>query len=152
MSRLVLAVLAIALVVSVSMMHRHQQIPQLVEISTKLRLWRGVGYSSGSFKDVTFTLVRVAGSGVDNVSLSQESDLASTAYWRLLIVANESTSATVKWEHEILPGPGKAGIYEGVVSTSMYLKGTFTVWVLLLSIRNNTTVFISSFSQRIRTY
>jgi hypothetical protein len=73
----------------------------------------------------------------DNVSLrwaAGEGNLTSSAHWKIVII--ESASGNVIWEHEILPNTDKAGEYEGVVSTSLYLKGAFTIWVVLSSIQN----------------
>jgi hypothetical protein len=153
-SRAVLAVLAIMLVLATSITYRHEQIPASVEVAAKLRLWRGPSYGSGSLTDVILTPARDGKAPFDNVTLSsaENSNLTSTIHWRLLVVANESASGSFRWEHDVLMGSGKVGIYEGVVSTSLDLKGTFTLWVVLYSIRDNSILNLSSFSERIQTY
>jgi len=91
----------------------------------------------------------------DNVSLKSaagEGNLTSSAHWKIVIIANESASGNVIWEYEILPNTDRAGDYEGVVSTSLYLKGAFTIWVVLSSIQNGVWVAEPAFSERIMIY
>ena len=153
-SRTVLAVLAILLVLAASITYRHEQIPTLVEATVKLRLWRGTVYGSGSLEDITFRLTRDTRAPFDNVTLApnQEYNDTSNVHWRLLIVANESASGNVEWGHEVLPSEGKVGVYAGVVSISLDLKGTYTIWMVLYSIHDNSILNMSSFSERIHTY
>jgi hypothetical protein len=153
-SRTVLAVIAILLVLATSIAYQHEQIPSLVEVAVKLRLWRGTVSGSGSLEDITLRLARDTRATFDNVTLvpDQEYNYTSNVHWRLLIVANESSSGNVEWEHQMLPSAGKVGAYAGVVSTSLDLKGTYTLWVVLYSIYDSSVVYVSSFSERIHTY
>lgn len=153
-SRTVLAVVTILLVLATSIAYQHEQIPTLVEVTVKLRLWRGTVYGSGSLEDITLRLARDTRATFDNVTLvpTDEYNYTSNVHWRLLIVANESASGNVEWEHEVLPSAGKVGVYAGVVSTLLDLKGTYTVWVVLYSIHDSSILNVSSFSERIHTY
>jgi hypothetical protein len=153
-SRTALAVIVILLVLAASIAYQHEQIPALVEVAVKLRLWRGTVYGSGLLEDITLRLARDPGATFDNVTLvpDQGDNRTSNVHWRVLIVANESASGNVEWEHEVLPTADKAGVYAGVLSTLLDLKGTYTLWVVLYSINGSSILNVSSFSERINTY
>jgi hypothetical protein len=153
-SRTLLAVVAILLVLATSIAYQHEQIPTLIEVTVKLRLFRGIVSGSGSLEDITLRLARDTRATFDNVTLvpNQEYNYTSNVYWRLVIVANESASGNLEWEHEVLPSTGKVGAYAGVVSTSLDLKGTYTMWVVLYAIHDSSILNVSSFSERIHTY
>lgn len=149
------AALLIVLLIGGIAFYRYTQLPKFVDVSAKVSLWRRNNYGSATLNAVSFTLTPESLGDRDNVSLrwaAGEGNLTSTAHWKIVIIVNESASGNLIWEHEILPNTDKAGEYEGVVSTSLYLKGAFTIWVVLSSIQNGVWVAEPSFSQRIITY
>jgi hypothetical protein len=147
-------VTALLIVLAISMAYRHDQIPASVEVAVKLRLFRGITYGSGSLEDVILKLARDTRTTFDNVTLmpNQDNNRTSDVYWRLIIFANESASGNVKREHEVIPSSDKVGVYTGVVVTSLNLKGTCTIWVVLYTIHDGSILNVSSFSEIIRTY
>jgi hypothetical protein len=153
-SRTFLAVTAILLVLATSIVYQHSQIPTLVEVAVKLRLFRGSNYGSGSLEGISLKLARDTRAIFDNVTLvpNQDHNDTSSVYWRVLIIANESASRNVEWRYEVHPSSDKVGTYAGVVSTLLDLKGTYTLWVMLYSIHGDSILNEESFSERIYVY
>lgn len=149
------AALLIVLLVGGTAFYRYTQLPKFVDVSARVWLLRTGNYSSATLDVVSFALTPESRGDRDNVSLrwaAGEGNLTSSAHWKIVIIANESASGNLIWEHEILPNTDKAGDYEGVVSTSLYLKGAFTIWVVLSSIQNGVWVAEPAFSEGIMIY
>jgi len=153
--RLLGVALLIVLLIGGTAFYRYTQLPKFIDVLARVTLWRTGNYGSATLEVVSFALTPESRGDRDNVSLrwaAGEGNLTSSAHWKIFIIANESASGNAIWEHEILPNTDKAGEYEGVVSTSFYLKGGFTIWVVLSSIQNGVWVAEPAFSERIMIY
>ena len=143
-------VVILVLSVSVSFIMRHSQIPSLLCVSAEVYLYRLPDFSSGSIHQVSLRLVPKE-IEFDNVTLVQglNESMKTSAYWRLIIVANESASTNFRWEHEILPSSERIGDYGGVIMKSFEANGNFTLWVVLEAIYSGQEKAIYFFSERV---
>jgi hypothetical protein len=152
---LALILVVIGLVIS-GLCYRQSQIPHYLAVTSELSLNRyGNQARWADFRAVSVNLTASLSQPYDNVSLVQaygNGSIATHAFWRIVIVLNQSESAPIRIEHDILPKANVSGHYGGVVSLRFAARGKFSLWVIAYGVHNDSMNFLQSFSENIETY
>jgi hypothetical protein len=130
--------------------YRSAQLPTWLTVSVDLALDRAEHESYVNMVMPAVPTVRVSSSNLtyDNVEITKSfANKTSDAYWELKIVLNGSKSASHSWTHFVEPVSDSAGLFQGRVSASFHVSGTFVLWVIITSIRPHQTVVLSTFSE-----
>jgi hypothetical protein len=78
----------------------------------------------------------------------------SEAFWRVVIVLNQSESSLIQpTPYNILPkGQNVSGQYTGVVSIAFVASGKFTLWIIVYGVYKSSMEYLRSFSEIAQIY
>ena len=150
-SIIILAIIGLTL----GLYHRESQIPTYVVVTFTIFTDRdGNATYFGYLRAISVNPTSSISSPFDNVSLTEpygNGSGRSQAYWRVVIVLNQSTSPPFKMQHDIVPqGKNVSGLYSGVVSLRFAANGNFTLWIIAYGVYKNSMTFLQSFSEIIQ--
>lgn len=151
-------ILALLGLVIIGLGYRGQELPRYVQVTTQLSLDRNeneAGYAT--IRSVLVNQTASISTPYDNVSLTYSygnGSIPSQAYWRIVILLNQSQSGSISpIIHNILPkGPNISGQYGGFVSIRFAASGKFTLWVIVYGVYKNSTEYLRAFSETVQVF